>query len=179
MSLSPKGPAARRSFANCRAYGVTKFSKNADAAKAFLEALVDNYREGAKASTGYNMPFLKNYAKPPFPIISEDPKLKPLEQDAEYHFTTGYPGPLTPAADEVYQQFVMVDALAQYCVDKLDLEAGREVGRGEDQGDSRQVRVRCCPQGWAGRTPPPRTSARSSRLRGTHVRESARWPRCY
>jgi multiple sugar transport system substrate-binding protein len=122
VSLSPKGPAARRSFANCRAYGVTKFSKNPDGAKAFLEALVDNYREGAKASTGYNMPFLKSFAKPPFPIISEDPKLKPLEQDAEYHFTTGYPGPLTPAADEVYQQFVMVDALAQFCVDKMDLE---------------------------------------------------------
>jgi multiple sugar transport system substrate-binding protein len=122
VSLSPKGPAARRSFANCRAYGVTKFSKNADGAKAFLEALVDDYREGAKASTGYNMPFLKNYAKPPFPIISEDPKLKPLEQDAEYHFTTGYPGPLTPAADEVYQQFVMVDALAQFATDKMDLE---------------------------------------------------------
>ena len=41
VSLSPKGPAARRSFANCRAYGITKFSKNADGAKAFLEALVD------------------------------------------------------------------------------------------------------------------------------------------
>src|SRR5262245_12565949 len=122
VSLSPKGPATRRSFANCRAYGVTKFSKNADGAKAFLEALVDDYREAAKASTGYNMPFLKNYAKPPFPILSEDPKLKPLEQDAEYHFTTGYPGPLTPAADEVYQQFVMVDALAQFATDKMDLE---------------------------------------------------------
>jgi hypothetical protein len=55
----------RRSFANCRAYGITKFSKNGDGAKVFLEALVDNYKEAAKASTGYNMPFLKNYAKPP------------------------------------------------------------------------------------------------------------------
>src|SRR5262249_34649753 len=70
---------------------------------------------------GYNMPFTKNYAKPLFSIISEDPKLKPLEQDAEYHFTTGFPGPLTPAA-EVYQQFVMVDALAQFATDKMDLE---------------------------------------------------------
>jgi multiple sugar transport system substrate-binding protein len=122
VSLSPKGPATRRSFANCRAYGVTKFSKNQDGAKAFLEALVDNYRDAAKASTGYNMPFLNSYAKPPFPVISEDPKLKPLEQDAEYHFTTGYPGPLTPAADEVYQQFVMVDAVAQFATDKMDLE---------------------------------------------------------
>ena len=122
VALARRGPAARRSFANCRAYGITKFSKNQDGAKAFLEALVDSYRDGAKASTGYNMPFLKNYAKPPFPIISEDPKLKPLEQDAEYHFTTGYPGPLTPAADEVYQQFIMVDALAQFATDKMDLE---------------------------------------------------------
>ena len=122
VQLSPRGPVARRSFANCRAYGVMKFSKSIDEAKAFLEALVDNYREGARASTGYNMPFLNAFAKPPFPVISEDPKLKPLEQDAEYHFTTGYPGPLTAAADEVYQQFVMVDAVAQFCTDKLDLE---------------------------------------------------------
>jgi multiple sugar transport system substrate-binding protein len=128
VQMSPKGPAARRSFANCRAYGITKFSKNQDGAKAFLEALVDSYRDGFTASTGYNMPFLKNYAKPPFPIISENPKLKALEQDAEYHFTTGYPGPLTPAADEVYQQFVMVDTLAQFCTDKLDLEAAVKWG---------------------------------------------------
>jgi hypothetical protein len=80
------------------------------------------------------MPFLKNYAKPPFPIISEDPKLKPLEQDAEYPFTTGYPGPLTPAADEIYQQFVMVDALAQFATDKMD-------GPRQDQGDLREVRL--------------------------------------
>jgi multiple sugar transport system substrate-binding protein len=128
VQMSPKGPVARRSFANCRAYGVTRFSKNQDGAKAFLEALVDSYRDGFSASTGYNMPFLKNYAKPPFPIISESPRLKALEHDAEYHFTTGFPGPLTPAADEVYQQFIMVDALAQFCTDKLDLEAAVKWG---------------------------------------------------
>ena len=33
-------------------------------------------------------------------MISEHPKLKPLEQGPAYHFTTGYPGPLTWAADE-------------------------------------------------------------------------------
>ncbi len=122
VQLTPKGPVARRAFANCRAYGITKFSKNVDTAKAFLEALTDDYKEAFKASTGYNMPFLKTFAKGPLPIISEDPKLKPLEQDSEYHFTTGYPGPLTPAADEVYQQFVMVDAIAQFATDKMDLE---------------------------------------------------------
>src|SRR5439155_24169035 len=43
VQLSPKGPAARRSFAHCCAYGVTTFSKSQDAAKAYLEALVDSY----------------------------------------------------------------------------------------------------------------------------------------
>jgi len=41
------------------------------------------------------------------------------------------PGPLTPAADEVYQQFVMVDALAGFWVDELDLEGA--VKWGEDK----------------------------------------------
>ena len=123
ISLSPKGPAGRLSFANCLAYGVTKFSKNQDVAKAFLESLTDSFKDAFRASTGYNNPFLKGYAKGPLPIISEDPKLKPLEKSPEYHYTQGYPGPVTAASDEVYQQFVMIDACAQFCTDKLDLEA--------------------------------------------------------
>ena len=67
VQLSPKGPVIRRSFANCRAYGITKFSKNPDGSKAFLEALVDNYKDGFRASTGYDMPFLRDYAKGPYP----------------------------------------------------------------------------------------------------------------
>ena len=122
ISLSPKGPAGRLSFANCLAYGVTKFSKNQDTAKSFLEALTDSYKDAFRASTGYNNPFLKGYAKGPLPIISEDPKLKVLEKSPEYHFTQGYPGPVTAASDEVYQQFVMIDACAQFCTDKMDLE---------------------------------------------------------
>ena len=122
IQLSPKGPAGRLSFANCLAYGVTKFSKNQDVAKSFLEALTDSYKDAFRASTGYNNPFLKGYAKGPLPIISEDPKLKLLEKSPEYHFTQGYPGPVTAASDEVYQQFVMIDACAQFCSDKMDLE---------------------------------------------------------
>jgi len=122
ISLSPKGPAGRLSFANCLAYVVTKFSKNQDVAKSFLEALTDSYKDAFRASTGYNNPFLKGYAKGPLPIISEDPKLKLLEKSPEYHFTQGYPGPVTAASDEVYQQFVMIDACAQFCSDKMDLE---------------------------------------------------------
>jgi multiple sugar transport system substrate-binding protein len=131
VGLSPKGPAGRLSFANCLAYGVTKFSKNQDTAKAFIEHLTDNYKDAFRASTGYNNPFLKTYAKGPLPIISEDPKLKVLEKSPEYHFTIGHPGPLTVAADEVYQQFVMIDAVAQFCADKMDLE--QTVKWGEDK----------------------------------------------
>jgi hypothetical protein len=45
-----------------------------------------------------------------------------LEKSPEYHFTSGYPGPFTAASDEIYQQFVMIDACAQFCSDKMDLE---------------------------------------------------------
>jgi multiple sugar transport system substrate-binding protein len=128
IQLSPRGPAGRLSFANCVAYGITRFSKNQDSAKAFIESLTENFTDAFRASTGYNNPFLKKYAKGPLPIISEDPKLKPLEKSPEYHFTVGYPGPLTPAADEVYQQFVMIDTAAQFCSDRLDLEAAVKWG---------------------------------------------------
>jgi multiple sugar transport system substrate-binding protein len=134
IQLSPRGPAGRLSFANCVAYGVTKFSKNQDTAKAFLETLTDNFTAAFRASTGYNNPFLKQYAKGPLPIISEDPKLKPLEKSPEYHYTVGYPGPLTPAADEVYQQFVMIDTVAQFCSDRLDLEAAVKWGEDKIKG---------------------------------------------
>ena len=131
IQLSPKGPAGRLSFANCLAYGVTKFSKNQDTAKAFIEHLTDNFKDAFRASTGYNNPFLKTYAKGPLPIISEDPKLKVLEKSPEYHYTIGHPGPLTVAADEVYQQFILIDAVAQFCTDKMDLE--QTVKWGEDK----------------------------------------------
>jgi multiple sugar transport system substrate-binding protein len=131
IQLSPRGPAGRYSYANCLAYGITKFSPNQDTAKLFLENLTDNFKEAFKASTGYDTPFLKTFAKGPLPIISEDPKLKPLEKSPEYHYTIGYPGPCTPASDEVYQQFILVDALAQFCTDKMDLE--QTIKWGEDK----------------------------------------------
>ena len=128
IQLSPKGPAMRQSFANCLAYGITKFSKNQDTAKAYLEHLTDNYKDAFRASTGYNNPFLKTYAKGPLPIISEDPKLKVLEKSPDYHYTIGFPGQVTAASDEVYQQFVMIDAVAQFCSDKMDLETTMKWG---------------------------------------------------
>jgi multiple sugar transport system substrate-binding protein len=131
IQLSPKGPAGRLSFANCLAYGITKFSPNQDTAKLFIEGLTDNFKDAFKASTGYNNPFLKTYAKGPLPIISEDPKLKVLEKSPEYHYTIGYPGPLTVPADEVYQQFVLIDAAAQFCTDKMDVE--QTIKWGEDK----------------------------------------------
>jgi multiple sugar transport system substrate-binding protein len=131
IQLSPKGPAGRLSYANCLAYGITKFSPSQDIAKQYLENLTDSFQDAFRASTGYDNPFLGKFAKGPLPIISEDPKLKPLEKSPEYHYTIGYPGPLTVAADEVYQQFVLIDACAQFCSDKMDLE--QTIKWGEDK----------------------------------------------
>ena len=122
IEVSPKGPAARLSFANCLAYAIPSFSRNQDTAKAFIEYLTDNFKDAFRASTGYNNPFLKTFATGPLPIISEDPKLKPLEQSPSYSVTLGYPGPVTAASDEVYQQFVLIDTVAQFCAGKMDLE---------------------------------------------------------
>jgi multiple sugar transport system substrate-binding protein len=122
IELSPRGPVTRLSFANCLAYAIPTFSRSQDVAKAFLEYLTDHFEEAFRASTGYDNPFLKTFAKGPLPIISEDPKLKVLEKSPEYHVTIGYPGPVTAASDEIYEQFVLIDAVAQFCADKMDLE---------------------------------------------------------
>lgn len=122
IQLSPRGPVTRLSFANCLAYAIPTFSRNQDTAKAFLEYLTDHFTEAFRASIGYDNPFLKTFAKGPLPIISEEPKLKPLEKSPEYHVTIGYPGPVTAASDEVYEQFVLIDAAAQFCSGKMDLD---------------------------------------------------------
>ena len=71
LAQGPGGAAVLRQLPRLRRHQVLQ---EPDGAKAFLEALVDSYRDGAKASTGYNMPFLKNYAKPPLPDHQRGPE---------------------------------------------------------------------------------------------------------
>ena len=99
LAARSSSPSRRRGWpsgapSNCRAYGITKFSKNQDAAKAYLEALTDNYREGAKASTGYNMPMLKAFAQPPLPIIQRGPEAEAPRAGRRLPLHHRLPGPV-------------------------------------------------------------------------------------
>ena len=68
------------------------------------------------------MPFLKDFAKGAAPDHQRGPEAQAAGAGRRVPLHHRLPGPVTPAADEVYQQFVMVDALAQFCTDKMDLE---------------------------------------------------------
>jgi multiple sugar transport system substrate-binding protein len=115
----PKGPVRRLIGAASNAYGIWKFSKNQDTAKAFLTHYADNWIEAFKASTGYNMPIFANIVPKPMPILDNDPtshpadKLKVTETSDEWCAVTGYPGPAWPATDEVYNNFILCDMMAK------------------------------------------------------------------
>ena len=114
VSLEPQGlPGKRVSIANPNAYAIWKFAKNAAAAKEYLLALNDQYTAGMTASRGYNMPFLKDHYKKPMPVLGADPKLSVLQDQLAITSFFGYPGPITPAAQEVQSTFVIPDVFTR------------------------------------------------------------------
>jgi len=110
VALEPQGlPGRRVSIANPNAYAIWKFSKNVPAAKEFLLYLADSWKDGMIGSRGYNMPFLKAAYQKPMPVIGGDPKLQVLQDFPEIVAFAGYPGPFTPAVQEVVATFVFPD----------------------------------------------------------------------
>jgi multiple sugar transport system substrate-binding protein len=110
VGLEPAGPGGKRvSVSAPIVFLAWKFSKNAQAAKEFLTALIDNDKEGMVASTGYNMPFLNDYAKKPMPVIGSDPKMQVLQEFPKIVAFFGYPGPYTPQIQETANLFVLPD----------------------------------------------------------------------
>ena len=83
------------------------WSKNQAAAKALLTDYYAVYPEAVKASQGYNQPILLNYRKKPMAIIGEDPKLELLQDFDKAARVVGHPGPPTPAAAEVEQNWII------------------------------------------------------------------------
>src|SRR5262245_41614741 len=110
VGLEPQGlPGKRVSVANPNAYAIWKSSKNIPAAKEFLVYLADNWKDSMIGSRGYNMPFLKNAYVKPMPVIGTDPKLQVLQDFPNIVAFAGYPGPFTPAIQEVVATFVLPD----------------------------------------------------------------------
>src|SRR5215831_4814155 len=110
LALEPQGiPGKRVSVANPNAYAIWKFAKNVPAAKEFLLHLGENWKDSMIGSRGYNMPFVKNAYAKPMPVIGSDPKLQILQDFPDIVSFAGYPGPFTPAVQEVVNLFVLPD----------------------------------------------------------------------
>jgi multiple sugar transport system substrate-binding protein len=115
----PKGPAKTIMGAASEFYGIWKFAKNKEAALEFLKYYRDNWPEAFKASEGYNNPCFANLVPKPMPILANDPtstpptKLAILQDSDKWSAIPGYPGPATPATDEIYYAFILNDMMTK------------------------------------------------------------------
>jgi multiple sugar transport system substrate-binding protein len=104
--------------------------KYVPAAKEFIQALADSQKEAMQASLGYNMPFLKDQYKKPMPYLGNDPKLSTLQEQAQITAFFGFPGPMTPAAQEVLTTFIIPDMFTRVAREG-DIEGTMKWGVGE------------------------------------------------
>ena len=125
---TPAGPVRRLCAGQPNSYIVWKFSRNQDAAKEFLRYFAAHYKDAFTASEGYNHPMIPGLVPAPMPFFSNDPtshpndKLKVLETAIEWNDIFGYPGPDTPAVDEVANNFIIPDMMANAATGKMTPE---------------------------------------------------------
>lgn len=124
----PKGPKGRMMGAASEFYGIWKFAKNKEAAIEFLKYYSEHWPEAFKASEGYNNPCFAGLVPKPMPILSDDPtsnpkdKLKILQDSDQWSAIPGYPGPATPAMDEIYYAFIINDMMAKAATGQMSAE---------------------------------------------------------
>jgi multiple sugar transport system substrate-binding protein len=124
----PKGPATQMMGAASEFYGIWKFAKNKEAAKEFLRYYAAHWPEAFKASEGYNNPCFAGLVPKPMPILSNDSTSTPhdkfavLQESDKWSAIPGYPGPATPAMDEIYYQFIINDMMAKTATGQLSAE---------------------------------------------------------
>jgi multiple sugar transport system substrate-binding protein len=124
----PKGPVRRMMGAASEFYGIWKFAKNKEGAIEFLKYYAEHWPEAFKASEGYNNPCFANLVPKPMPILSDDPtstprdKMKILQDSDQWSAIPGYPGPATPATDEIYYAFIINDMMAKTATGQMSAE---------------------------------------------------------
>jgi multiple sugar transport system substrate-binding protein len=124
----PKGPAKQIMGAASEFYGIWKFAKSKEAAKEFLRYYAANWPEAFKASEGYNNPCFAGLVPKPMPILANDStstphdKLAILQDSDKWSAIPGYPGPATPAMDEIYYAFIINDMMAKAATGQLSAE---------------------------------------------------------
>jgi len=125
---TPAGPVRRVAACSPNSYIIWKFARNIGAANEFLRYYAAHWKDGFIASTGYNHPVFERLLPTPMPILSDDPtshprdKLKVLETVNEWHDIYGYPGPDTPAIDEIANNYIIPDMMASAATGKMTPE---------------------------------------------------------
>jgi len=128
VAKTPAGPVRRLAAGAPNSYVIWKSSKNQEVALEFLRAYCAAYKDAFMAATGYNHPLFANLVPKPQPIFSNDPsshppdKLKVLETADEWCVVFGYPGPSGPAPDEVADNYIIVDMMANAATGKMTPE---------------------------------------------------------
>jgi multiple sugar transport system substrate-binding protein len=107
ISNTPAGPKGRFASVSVDVWGIMSWSKNQAAAKALLAEYYAAYPESVKASEGYNQPVLMEFRKKPMLVLGTDPKLEALQDFDKAARVVGNPGPPTPAAAEVEQNWII------------------------------------------------------------------------
>jgi multiple sugar transport system substrate-binding protein len=103
------GPGGTWNVGEPNVWAIWKFSKNVPAAKEFIQGIADNQKEAMQASLGYNMPFLRGQYAKPMPYLGNDAKLGKLQDQEKITAFLGFPGPMTPPAQEVVTTFIIPD----------------------------------------------------------------------
>lgn len=121
--LTPGGPAGSFVGSSCYNWGIFQKSKYADLGEDMIRYLEDEERfaEYMKVSVGQAGPVYKKRTEDPY--WKSDPNFTAIMQNIIRSVPTGYPGPVTPAAVEVYAQNTLTDMAGRVATAGLSPEA--------------------------------------------------------
>jgi multiple sugar transport system substrate-binding protein len=114
LGLPLAGPAGRMMSPQWTIYGVWNFSKNIEAAKAFLQNYKQQWPKSFIASKGYDLPFETGLQKTPLPVLGDDEKTKGIQEAVKYVKVIGYPGPNTVQANKALDLHIIADMFTRY-----------------------------------------------------------------
>jgi len=107
ISPPPAGPKGRVMQVPARTYLTWSWTKEKEVAERFLWDFFAQMPAALAASTAYNHPMLKGYEKDHNDLLLKEAVLNPLQNLAQYAAAIGYPGPVTKAAGEVNNTYVI------------------------------------------------------------------------
>jgi multiple sugar transport system substrate-binding protein len=117
--LPPQGPAGRHMGGAYNVVGIWKWSPVPEVAKAFLDFHFQKPQQEKflAAGTGYNQPFLRDFAL--HPIYAANPKFYFAPYIGWYTHAPGWPGPPTVAMQGVWDKYVIPDTVAECARGKI------------------------------------------------------------